>query len=329
MGRKTHMDRLLEDGPTAAIVSCQNPIHSRIVGGENADIATYPWQVNIKYQGDPACGGSLISSQWVVTACHCFPAEHALSDYDVVAGTTNLDPTDSGAQVGFIVDVIKNPNYNPNSYSYDVALVKLNTAFTLSSTVSPVKLPAAGVQIPAGLGCTITGWGNIRHSDPLPNPKHLQAGRVTVISRATCNCLYQIPPQNSITSIQSDMMCAGSVEGSVDACQGDSGGPLACYVQSNWYLVGVVSWGDECGVANRPGVYIAIVAYTDWIKSYVPEAQVEDFTVDQTPTPDNPDGCRAADGIIYPYPSSGATTVLATFIALPLYWLTAYLLTNL
>ena len=37
--------------------------------------------------------------------------------------------------------------------------------------------------------------------------------------------------------------------------QGDSGGPLAMNRNDHYELVGVVSWGIGCAVAQQPGVY--------------------------------------------------------------------------
>ena len=34
-----------------------------------------------------------------------------------------------------------------------------------------------------------------------------------------------------------------------DSCQGDSGGPFFMKKNNNYYLVGIVSWGYDCGVA--------------------------------------------------------------------------------
>lgn len=57
------------------------------------------------------------------------------------------------------------------------------------------------------------------------------------------------------------MICAGYLSGGIDACQGDSGGPFVC----NNLLTGVVSWGEGCALADRPGVYTNVSAYYDWI----------------------------------------------------------------
>lgn len=47
----------------------------------------------------------------------------------------------------------------------------------------------------------------------------------------------------------------------------DSGGPLVTYdgQSENAVLVGVVSWGFECGKPNFPGVYSRVSTAREWI----------------------------------------------------------------
>lgn len=65
------------------------------------------------------------------------------------------------------------------------------------------------------------------------------------------------------------MICAGGSEGK-DTCTGDSGGSLVKHISdgtsSNWFLVGVTSYGyKDCGTEGRPGLYVRITSYMDWI----------------------------------------------------------------
>ncbi|XP_006881212.1 PREDICTED: complement factor I [Elephantulus edwardii] len=61
----------------------------------------------------------------------------------------------------------------------------------------------------------------------------------------------------------------GTHDGSIDACKGDSGGPLVCMANNVAYVWGVVSWGENCGEPEHPGVYTKVANYFDWISSHV------------------------------------------------------------
>lgn len=45
-------------------------------------------------------------------------------------------------------------------------------------------------------------------------------------------------------------------------------------INDTWVQAGVVSFGDGCALANRPGIYTKLSSYTDFITSNVPYAQV-------------------------------------------------------
>ncbi|KAF4801176.1 transmembrane protease, serine 11E [Turdus rufiventris] len=146
-------------------------------------------------------------------------------------------------------------------HEYDVAVVELASAIEFTSDVHSVCLPEASHIFPDNTSCFVTGWGALENDGYSVN--QLRQAEVRIISTEICN-----RRQVYGGAITPGMLCAGYLEGQVDACQGDSGGPL---VHANsrgiWYLVGIVSWGDECGKPNKPGVYTRVTYYRNWIHS--------------------------------------------------------------
>ena len=84
-----------------------------------------------------------------------------------------------------------------------------------------------------------------------------------MISSETCKRWY------SEEFHESTMLCAGYAAGGKDACEGDSGGPLQCLApDGRWKLAGVVSIGDMCALAKRPGIYTRVETMLGWIESH-------------------------------------------------------------
>ncbi|XP_065447260.1 serine protease 27-like [Chrysemys picta bellii] len=257
---------------TSLVQACEQPMGSpRIVGGNNAENGAWPWQVSIREGSNHICGGSLIAESWVVSAAHCFNGNK--SAYHVNLGEYQLqNPSENLVSVS-IKEIYHHPSYTNISSSGDIALVELERAVSFNEVIRPICLPASSVEFPAGMECWVTGWGNTKYEESLEAPQTLQEVQVPLIDRDTCNSLfntssYPDDPQG-IDPIKQDMICAGYPEGGKDACQGDSGGPLVCEWDNAWLLAGVVSWGVECASPNRPGVYILLPPYADWIQGYL------------------------------------------------------------
>jgi trypsin len=237
------------------IAAAQEPIKPpkrRIVGGEKTDIKHHPWQVALQTGGVFSCGGSIIAERWVLTAAHCFLASKRSADWRAKAGATNYAMGDRPwIQVERIV---VHPKFDEATLKNDIALLKLK------SKTSGRVIPRAGAStaVPVGQDLEVTGWGTLAYGGE--QPKILQKVTVPHIDTAVCNA-----PEANNGKILTGMMCAGYPKGGKDACRGDSGGPLVMRTPEGAVLVGVVSWGEECALASKYGVYTRVSDYSDWI----------------------------------------------------------------
>ncbi|PIO26116.1 hypothetical protein AB205_0058950 [Aquarana catesbeiana] len=51
----------------------------KIINGYECASHSQPWQVYISYNGGQWCGGSLISSRWIISAAHCYQPQSELA----------------------------------------------------------------------------------------------------------------------------------------------------------------------------------------------------------------------------------------------------------
>lgn len=95
-------------------------IEKQIAGGTLASLGQFPWQAAILVDDKIHCGGSLIYSNWVLTAAHC-TAKHY--NFTIRFGTTDRVYTPPQVYLIVTTEHYEHPNY-------DIALLQLPRSVT-------------------------------------------------------------------------------------------------------------------------------------------------------------------------------------------------------
>ncbi|XP_023161208.2 uncharacterized protein LOC111592952 isoform X2 [Drosophila hydei] len=236
----------------------------RVVQGNVARRGRHPWQATIRTRGRGGisshwCGAVVISKRHLLTAAHCVYG-HPKGAYfvrvgDHYANIAEHSEVDSFIETWYTHEQFRQPTHMNN----DIAVVVLKTPLKFNDYVQPICLPELGAPLLENRTCTISGWGSIKSGVSTPS-QELRAAQLPILADTTCKQMNVYGD-----AMTEGMFCAGSMDASVDACEGDSGGPLVCSDEDGETLYGIISWGQHCGYQNRPGVYVRVCHYVDWI----------------------------------------------------------------
>lgn len=232
----------------------------KIVGGSDADIEDFPWQVYFR-AGNYQCGGSIISKRWILTAAHCTQdgeGEQIIAGQMKVKVGTATPYNESSGKWYYVKNYIVHEDYNNSTLVNDIALLELYNEidFTNAEIIELISVQEvdSGATDP-GVQSLVSGWG-LSGVDPDESPSILQKAELPLISNATAASVWG--------KIPSTILMAGYIDGSQDACSGDSGGPLVVSFNGESRLAGVVSWGSEN--CNTYGGFTRVSSYLDWIE---------------------------------------------------------------
>ncbi|XP_054259673.1 venom protease-like isoform X2 [Macrosteles quadrilineatus] len=267
---ETPVNTQSNDLPDTNVCGRSDAAANRVVNGRPAVLGAWPWMAALGYSSptkplDWLCGGSLISSRHVLTAAHCLVNIGRRTLTVVRLGDLNLNDSipDRATPMDIPVEkTIVHENYDAAAHTVDIALVKLKNPVEFTKLIRPICIPSQSIfpQDITGYSPFVIGWGAIGYRGP--STTALQEAQIDISDQNFCSNAYR---NIKGATIDSRVICALSPQGR-DACQGDSGGPLILPKQSNFYLIGIVSYGYKCAEPGFPGVYTKVSLYVDWIK---------------------------------------------------------------
>jgi trypsin len=239
-------------------------LSEKIVGGVKATKGEFPFIVSLQSSSwGHFCGGSLIASDWVLTAAHCVKNTVPMNKLKIVLGVYQQSQHEGREEFG-AKTIIVHPNYEVNTdHDFDFALIQLKG----KSHYSPVHLNESEIDIPKSEKdapiATTAGWGTSSEGGRVEDT--LLKVDIPLVNPNACEDAYP-------KEITDRMICAGYEKGGKDSCQGDSGGPLLLQNGKEKVLIGVVSWGDGCARPGKYGIYSKVNSVISWLGSELAKA---------------------------------------------------------
>ncbi|KAL7042198.1 hypothetical protein ACKWTF_001059 [Chironomus riparius] len=259
-----------EEGHVTTTSKCQHKAVSLIIGGTEASKNEFPHQALLGYLNGISiewnCGGSLVSTRFVLTAAHCF--NHA--DFGrvkfVKLGMHNRVQNEDKTYTFGVEEYYRHPNYIKGAFNNDIGLLKLDGIVPLDEHILPICMPTKQHD---DLKAMATGFGKTRHqqqSDVLI--------KVTLEKFNHSECQSSWGEDSTVRIDDQTMVCYGHHTENRDSCRGDSGGPLQVSneerVHCTYTQIGIISFGPtKCAQIGIASGYVNVYHYLSWIEEIV------------------------------------------------------------
>ncbi|XP_073474098.1 chymotrypsinogen 2-like [Aquarana catesbeiana] len=216
--------------------------YERPVNGKNIVPGFGPWHKYIQTNPQSLfCGGSIIKKLWVVTAAHCGPTYVEVGELPLVFPEIDIK------SLSYII-AFEHPEYNSETSTNDIALIKLSSPLTINEDVSLVSLASVSDTVNKGDNCVTIKSGYT--SDSKATSEDSQEVTVPILTSDECQKLWG-------TKSQRNTICTG-----VSSCMVDRGAGLLCERNGTKILAGIAS--SSCST-SKPAIFTDISIYRDWI----------------------------------------------------------------
>ncbi|XP_047575925.1 transmembrane protease serine 11A [Lutra lutra] len=183
-------------------------IVNRIMSGDIAAKAAWPWQASLQHNNIHQCGATLVSNTWLITAAHCFTNDANPHQWTVSFGMTINPPL----MKRNVRRIIVHERYHFPAREHDIAAVQFSPRVTFTDDIRRVCLPEASASFQPNSTVYITGFGALFYGGKSQNK--LREAKLKIISDDVCK-----QPHVYGRDIKFGMFCAGYLEGMYDACR--------------------------------------------------------------------------------------------------------------
>merc|ERR1711971_450283 len=145
----------------------------RVVGGNDAKPGEFPFVVGLwrNRESRPFCGGSLISSNWILTAAHCVFGKSARG-LELMLGDNDVKKRDSGERRVAACKIVSHPYYSSTRTAHDIALIKLCKQARISPVIDVIGLAGPHTDMSDVSNVTVAGWGKTQEDGRVSRYTH-------------------------------------------------------------------------------------------------------------------------------------------------------------
>nr|XP_021201514.2 collagenase [Helicoverpa armigera] len=239
----------------------------RVVGGAIAPANAHPYFAGllislVGQSGNSVCGSSLLSSNRLVTAAHCWrDRSNQAWQFLVILGSNNL--FFGGTRIA-TSNVIMHPQYVPSTLHNDIAMILLPSSVWFTGSIQPVSLPSGWDLWDQFVGNWAVAAGFGRTSDQ-------QLAASQIVSHVSLQVISTSVCQNSFLGgiVIPSTLCTSGM-GGVGICGGDSGGPLVVNRNGVPTLIGVSSFVAITGCQlGFPSGFARVTSFMSFIQQYM------------------------------------------------------------